>query len=143
MYDPPPQRYIGQQDAEQIINWEYNQYVQARDNFLRDIASARTKARHLVVVGFLMVAGGCIIAMLQLLSFMNEIGPVDPSEMVNGQGPFFDAMPLFAVGFAIGFVGQFVLLAGIVMHIVAASRRRGLRDLQARSPWAWQPPMGR
>jgi hypothetical protein len=44
-------------------------------------------------------------------------------------GPQVAGYSIGVIGFAIAFIGQFVLAAGIVLHIVAASRRKKLMNL--------------
>ncbi|MEK6438994.1 hypothetical protein [Pseudonocardia sp. T1-2H] len=128
------------------------QVLRERDSFLREIAAAKTRARHLVTVGFVMVAGGAVGFIVPLISKMNDFGNVSPPELGFG-GPKIGGVSVGLLGFGIAFIGQFILLAGIVMHIIAAARRRRLpvfpppptayTDWQAPPPPAytgWQAP---
>ncbi len=124
--------HIGEQRAgtiNMVDGFQYNQVIQQRESFAREIAATRTKATTLVVIGFLMVCGGSVAFMASLLDFLNDFGSVSPRETIsagNFYGPKVGGVSIGLIGFAIGFVGQFVLIAGIVLHIVAAARRRKL-----------------
>jgi hypothetical protein len=63
---------------------------------------------------------------------MNEFGSVSPQETItsgNFYGPQVGGVSVGLIGFAVAFIGQFVLVAGIVLHIVAAARRRRLNRM--------------
>jgi hypothetical protein len=51
--------------------------------------------------------------------------PVDPF----ASGLSIGGWPIGIIGFGVAVVGQFVLIAGIVLYIVAASRRRRLLEM--------------
>jgi hypothetical protein len=111
---------------------QYNQVIQQRESFAREIAATRSKATALVVLGFLMLCGGSVVFMVPLLGFMNDFGSVSPQETItsgNFYGPEVGGVSVGLIGFAIAFIGQFVLIAGIVLHIVAAARRRKLNQM--------------
>jgi hypothetical protein len=109
---------------------QYN--IQQRESFARQIAATRSKATTLIVIGFLMMCGGSVVFMVPLLDFMNEFGSVSPQETItsgNFYGPQVGGVSVGLIGFAVAFIGQFVLVAGIVLHIVAAARRRRLNRM--------------
>ncbi|MEV6596404.1 FHA domain-containing protein [Actinoplanes sp. NPDC051346] len=113
-------------------NSHYNQVIQQRESFAREIAATRSKATILIVIGFLMVCGGSVTFMIPLLDFMNDFGSVSPQETITGgnfYGPKVGGVSVGLIGFAIGFIGQFVLIAGIVLRVVAAARSRKLNRL--------------
>jgi hypothetical protein len=120
-------------DARIDVNSQYahtiiNSVMQARESLARDIASTKTRARILVWVGFLMVAGGATAFAIPLLRAM---GSMNSSTNYNffAAGPSIGGYPVGLVGFGVGFVGQFVFIGGIILHIVAASRRKQLLQL--------------
>jgi hypothetical protein len=134
----------GDQDGEYINNVARDQYftqvLRERESFLRDIAATRSKARHLVTLGFLMVVGGATAFMVPILMAMNDFRNIDPSDVGFG-GPEIGGVSVGLIGFGVGFVGQFILLLGIVLHVVVAARRRRLPDLPP--PPRWEAPYTR
>jgi hypothetical protein len=112
---------VNRQHADMIVN----QMVRERESFARDIAATKTKARILVWVGFLMGVFGATAFMVMVLKAMNEASAANVPDSA-GSALSIGGFPIGIVGFGVGVVGQFVLIAGIVLHIVAASRRRQL-----------------
>jgi hypothetical protein len=119
----------------------YYQLVRERNSLLHDIAVTKTRASVLVVVGFLMVAGGATVFAFPILEGMNNVGSIEPSDFSFG-GPRVGGISLGVIGFAVGFIGQFVLVAGIVLHIVAAARRRRVGELPPMPSTVNPPPAG-
>lgn len=119
----------------------YYQLVRERNSILHDIAVTKTRASVLVVVGFLMVAGGATVFAFPILEGMNNVGSIEPSDFSFG-GPRVGGISLGVIGFAVGFIGQFVLVAGIVLHIVAAARRRRVGELPPMPSTVNPPPAG-
>ena len=150
---PGPARYeIGRQDGQVISNVGRDQYnahvqlvIQQRDSFLRDVASTRTKARWLVWLGLLLfVAGFALFAaadlnfLKQIASDIQSIGTPPPPSNPFGRPILGIASGL--LGWAIGAVGGLMLIIGIVLQIVATSRRKRVeRDYPLPMPW---PPNG-
>jgi heme/copper-type cytochrome/quinol oxidase subunit 1 len=134
----PERRFdIEKQQAEILSNVagnQYNQYIQQvlreRESFAHDIAATKTKARALVWLGFLMLAGGSIAFMIPLLQAMNEfdMNSYSTSDPFSA-GPEIGGYSVGLIGFGIAFIGQFVLIVGIILHVVAASRRKKLLSL--------------
>ncbi len=137
---PPVLIDVDRQDADNINNVardQHNQWVQQirqeRESFLVTIAATKTWARRLVLIGFVMVVGGA----LACVSIM--LGDMPRFDELQSSGQAFGLSPIFSIGFGVGFVGQFILIAGIVLHIVVAARRRRLeQNLPLPSPSA--PP---
>jgi hypothetical protein len=145
------QRYnINRQDAGVINNVgrnQHNSYVQQvheRESFLRAIAATRTKARWLVwtglalfVVGFGLFAAGVLGFLTQAakaVSSGNVGPPADPFGRDVG------GIPSGLLGWAIAAVGMVLIVVGIVLHVVATSRRRRVdRELPLAYP-AWPAP---
>jgi FHA domain-containing protein len=142
-----PVRYdIGQQEAQVISNVGRDQYnahvqqvIQQRDGFMREIASTKTKARWLVWLGLLLFVAGFALFAAADLNLLKQIS----SDFQNNStaaptDPF--GRPIFGIpsglfGWALGAVGSLMLVIGIVLHIVATSRRKRVdRELPA-GPW--------
>lgn len=155
---PGPVRYdIGQQSADVISNVGRDQYnahvqqvIQQRDSFMREIASTRTKARWLVWLGLLLFVAGFAMFAAADLNFLKQIAndvqsngspPPPPSDPFGH--PIF-GIPSGLLGWAVGAVGALMLILGIVLHIVATSRRRRVeREYPLPMPWPPNMPPGR
>jgi pSer/pThr/pTyr-binding forkhead associated (FHA) protein len=152
-----PVRYdIGQQHGQMISNVGRDQYnahvqqvIQQRDSFLREVAATRTKARWLVWLGLLLFVAGFALFAAADLNLLKQIandiqsnGTPPPPSNVFGR-PIF-GVPSGLVGWALGAVGGLMLVIGIVLHIVATSRRRRVeREYPLPMPWAANGPPGR
>ena len=112
---------VNRQHADMIVN----QIVRERESFARDIAATKTKARILVWVGFLMGVFGGTAFMVTFLKAMNDASAANVPDSA-GSALSIGGFPVGIIGLGVGAVGQFVLIAGIILHIVAASRRRQL-----------------
>ena len=155
-YEPEPVRYdIGQQHGQVISNVGRDQYnaqvqqvIQRRESFLREIAGTKTKARWLVWLGLLLFVAGFAMFAAADLNFLKQIASDIQS---NGTPPPSDPFgrPIFGIpsgllGWAIGAVGALMLVIGIVLHIVATSRRRRVeREYPLPMPWPPNGPAGR
>jgi hypothetical protein len=111
-------------------------FYQRRDNFLRDIASSRSKATWLLVLGFFMFAGGFATFMVGLF----EAAEQAHSDFESGStslgsgdwlGPEVGGVPIVAIGYGLAFMGIVLCTIGLVLHIVAAARKRSFE-----SAWA-------
>jgi hypothetical protein len=96
-------------DARIDVNSQYahtiiNSVMQARESLARDIASTKTRARILVWVGFLMVAGGATAFAIPLLQAMGSMNSSTNSNFFAA-GPSIGGYPVGLVGFGVGFVG--------------------------------------
>ncbi|GIF00486.1 FHA domain-containing protein [Paractinoplanes rishiriensis] len=126
---------VGRQDAGQINNVDGNQYIQhiraERESFLADIATSKTKARRLITIGFLFVVTGFALFGYGVVSFIQAVPGINlgtpPSEVPTPFGPDVGGVPLGIIGFALGALGGFTLIAGIVLHVSAAARLRRAR----------------
>jgi FHA domain len=141
-------RQIHEQRAGVINNVDRDQYIshvqyvnQQRENFLREVAATKTKARWLAWTGFLMFVAGFGIFAAADLSFIKGISDA----IQNGGGPpptaspfgrEIGGVPFGLAGWALAALGTIVLIVGIVLHIVATSRRRrAYRDFPVPPPW--------
>ena len=149
---PERARYeIGRQDGHVISNVGRDQYnahvqqvIQQRDSFLREVAATRTKARWLVWLGLLLFVAGFAMFAAADLNFLKQIASdIQSNNTAPPPNPF--GRPIFGVpagllGWAVGAVGGLMLIIGIVLHIVATSRRKRVeRDYPLPMPW---PPNG-
>jgi hypothetical protein len=152
-----PVRYeIGRQDGQEISNVGRDQYnaqiqqvIQQRDSFMREIAGTRTKARWLVWLGLLLFIAGFAMFAAADLNFLKQIAsdiqsnaaPAPPTDPFGR--PIF-GIPSGLLGWAIAAIGALMLVIGIVLHIVATSRRRRVeRDYPMPIPWPHGGPPGR
>lgn len=122
---PPAVRYdVGDQRAHTINNVARDQYViQQRENFFREIAATKTKARGLIWTGVVVFLIGLGIAAVgwytyfgQLLDFSSASGMPTKDD--------FSGFLVFALGGLVNLIGVLLIIAGIVLHIVATARRR-------------------
>ncbi|XUL88983.1 FHA domain-containing protein [Streptomyces galilaeus] len=130
------------QEAGQLNNVggnQYNQYLQQmredRESFLREIAGTRSRARWLVVVGFIVgtVGFGIHVAVFRdafrkMVEWFHCL-PTGPACISDFQpadlfGPDVLGMPLLLIAIALYGCGACLMLIGLVLHIIAASRRR-------------------
>lgn len=122
---------------------QYNRYVQQRDNFLREIAATKTKARWLVWTGFVAFVVGFGIFAAGVLGFMKQAGSAVQTGggVTSPFGPDIGGVPSALLGWALGALGMLLLVVGIVLHIVATSRRRRVdRELPVPPPWPGTGP---
>ncbi len=139
---PPPVRFdVGSQQAGHINNVghnQYNSYVQQRESFLREVAASRTRARYVFWIGLTMVLVGALgyayflVDALGSLSTAFETGIEPESFPIFGPDTGFG--PAGLIFFMIAFIGQFVLVVGLILWIVAAARVRRV-DTDPRYPW--------
>jgi pSer/pThr/pTyr-binding forkhead associated (FHA) protein len=150
-----PVRYdIGQQQAQMISNVGRDQYnahvqqvIQRRDSFMREIASTKTKARWLVWLGLLLFVVGFALFAAADLNLLKQIssgfGSNNPTPPTDPFGRPILGLPSGLFGWAIGAIGSLMLIIGIVLHIVATSRRRRVeRDYPLPMPWPPNMPPG-
>jgi hypothetical protein len=147
--------HIDKQDAEYIhyderqYNWHVQNVNQQRENFLREVAATRTKARWLAWTGFLLLVVGFGIFAAADLSFIKSIS--DSIQNGNSAPPTTSPLgrevggvPIGIVGWALGAVGMLMLIVGIVLHVVTTSRRKqAYREFPVLPPWPGAQPMRR
>ena len=147
---------IDEQYAGVINNADHLEYVshiqyvnQQRENFLREVAATKTKARWLAWSGFLMLVVGFGIFAAADLSFIKGISDAiqngrPPSQATSPFGREIGGIPFGLAGWALGALGMILLIVGIVLHVVATSRRRrAYRDFPVLPPWQGAGPMRR
>ncbi|MFD0350045.1 hypothetical protein ACFQ0M_36515 [Kitasatospora aburaviensis] len=138
---------MGHQEAGNLSNVAGNQYnfTQARrDNFFREIAATRTKARHLIITGFLMFLVGGGVYFWALIRFISATSDAVGSESTDYSvpdllGPKVGGVPAGAIGFAVAAIGTVLMVIGIVLHIVTTSRRRRFEEEESRRSY-FPPP---
>jgi hypothetical protein len=138
--------YVNEQHAD-VIHYDerrYNSHVQyvnqQRENFLREVAATRTKARWLIWTGFAAFVVGFGIFAAADLNFLKQVSkgiqnpdsgpPTDPFGRPVG------GIPIGLLGWALAAAGMLLLIVGIVLHVVATSRRKqAYRDYPVLPPW--------
>jgi len=128
--------HIDKQDAEYIhyderqYNWHVQTVNQQRENFLREVAGTRTKARWLAWTGFLLLVVGFGIFAATDLSFIKSIS----DSIQNGNSAPPTTSPF---GREVGGVP-----IGIVLHVITTSRRKqAYREFPVLPPWPGAQPM--
>jgi hypothetical protein len=132
----PGEFHVGHQAAGQINNVARDQYVQhiraERESFLADVAATKTRGRRLITFGFICLIAGFAIFACGIISFIQSIpgleGYVSPSDAPSLFGPEIGGVPVGIAGFALGAVGSFAIVAGLVLHVSAAARLRKLQN---------------
>jgi len=146
---------VQRQEAGTINNVGRDQYLsyvaqvqQQRDSFARDIAATKTRASWLAWTGLAIAVVGFVVYAQVILRFIAAIfGSVSSGRQPDLSS--LDSGPGGVAGIAIGFlavvVGGVVLTVGVVMHVIAAARRRKVdQELPLPPPpWAAQPDRSR
>ncbi|WP_433003930.1 FHA domain-containing protein [Kribbella sp. CA-294648] len=118
---------IGDQRARTINNVGRDQYVQQviqqRENFFREIAATRTKARGLIWTGVVVFLVGLTIAAVGWYQYFGQIMDLSSASGMPTREDV-SGFLVFALGGLVNVVGVLLIIAGIVMHIVATARRR-------------------
>lgn len=121
---------------------QYNYVQQAqRESFFKEIAATRTRARHLIMLGFLLfVVGGGIYGwvIIRFIARSNDDFSSGSSNFDSSPellGPKVAGVPVGAVGFAMAAIGTVLTIIGIVLHIVTTSRRRRFEDAERQASW--------
>jgi FHA domain len=148
--------HIDEQRAGVINNVDRDQYIsqvqyvnQQRENFLREVAATKTKARWLAWTGFVMFVVGFGIFAAADLSFIKAIVDAiqtggEPPPTISPFGREIGGVPFGLAGWALAVLGMILLVVGIVLHIVATSRRRrAYREFPVLPPWQGAGPMRR
>jgi pSer/pThr/pTyr-binding forkhead associated (FHA) protein len=147
--------HVGNQDADYIhyderqYYWHVQNVNQQRENFLREVAATKTKARWLAWTGFLLFVVGFGIFAAADLNFIKSIS----DSIQNGYsappttsplGREVGGIPIGLAGWALAAVGMLLLIVGIVLHVVATSRRKqAYREFPVLPPWPGAQPMRR
>ncbi|WP_405633119.1 FHA domain-containing protein [Streptomyces sp. NBC_00016] len=136
---------IGEQQADRLSNVAGNQYnyVQQaqRESFFKEVAATRTRARHLIMLGFLLfLVGGGIYGwvIIRFIARTNDDISSGSSNFDSSPellGPKVAGVPVGAVGFAMAALGTVLTVIGIVLHIVTTSRRRRFEDAERQASW--------
>jgi hypothetical protein len=138
--------YVNEQHAE-VIHYDerrYNSHVQyvnqQRENFLREVAATRTKARWLIWTGFVMFVVGFGIFAAVDLNFLKQVSTgiqnPDSGPPTDPFGRPVAGIPIGLIGWALAAAGMLLLIVGIVLHVVATSRRKqAYREFPVLPPW--------
>ncbi|MGW1801495.1 FHA domain-containing protein [Streptomyces sp. NPDC001984] len=130
---------VRSQQAGSINNVGRNQYIQeAQQSFLKEVAATRSRGRRLILVGFVLTVGGFALFAWGVLRFMGMVGrglqqsvdSTDPSSVPSFDdlgtvwGDQIGGVPVFLFGWVAGAVGGILMIVGLVLHVIAAARRR-------------------
>ena len=136
---------VGDQRGHTINNIgrdQYTAYIHRRESFLREVAATRTKARWLLWTGFIVFVIGFGIQLSGSMDYLQGITRALEQGFGQSSGdgpPAFPSMSGFQaafVGAAVSSVGVVLFVVGLVLHIVAASRRKRVdRELPVH-PWS-------
>ena len=107
---------------------QYQYVMQQRESFLRHVAATKTKARWLIWLGFAFTAVGFAMFASGVLGFLSSItdavqNGTEP-QTVSPFGGDIGGFPSGLVGAVLASIGSFMIILGIVLHVVAASRRK-------------------
>ena len=124
--------HVDHQQAHVLNNVGRDQYfqqvVQQRDGFFREIAATKTKASRLIWTGVVLLVVGVSVYFSMVIGFMNDVsaGFSDPSsfDLTEPLGPTLGGVPIGLLGWAVAALGSLLIVIGIVLHIVATARRR-------------------
>lgn len=108
---------------------QYQYIMEQRESFLRHVAATKTKARWLVWLGFALTAVGFAMFASGVLGFISSVSDAvqsgtEPSATVSPFGGDVGGFPSGLIGWVLGAIGSFMIILGIVLHVVAASRRK-------------------
>lgn len=130
---------VDRQTAGQINNVgrdQYNHYFQQRESFLREVAAARTRARHLIYLSLAMTFGGTLAyswgfsdTFNELLGFIREPDPTRWSKAIDSI-----SNPVIVTSLFVATAGSMLFWIALIMHIVAAARGRKV-DTDPRHTW--------
>lgn len=126
---------VDRQNGGQINNVgrdQYNHYFQQRENFLREIAAARTRARQLIYLSLAMMFGGSLVSIAYVLRFFDDLKGVGPNTRPDVLDSLFS--PVLLCALAVASVGNVLFWIALIMHIVAATRGRKV-DIDPQHIW--------
>jgi hypothetical protein len=144
--EPGSVHHVNEQRAD-VIHYDerrYNSHIQyvneQRENFLREVAATRTKARWLIWTGFVMfVVGFSAFAAADLYFFKQVLKGIQNPDSGPPTDPFgreVGGIPIGLFGWALAAAGGLLLIVGIVLHVVATSRRKqAYREFPVLPPW--------
>jgi len=140
---------IGSQQADAINNVGRDQYlayfqqvVHERDGFIREVTAAKTKARWLIVFGFVIFLAGAAMFIIPGLNFDKQVedqissGTAGP--VADAGGPQILGMTMQDLGWVLAAIGIVIMGIGSVLHQVAVARRKRV-DREHPLPLPWQP----
>ncbi|MEV0971873.1 FHA domain-containing protein [Microtetraspora glauca] len=121
---------------------QYNHYFQQRESFLREVAAARTRARHLIYLSLAMQFGGSLFITWKFFHTFDGLPEAVQSLSFQWMKKVWHA--IFGLDTLIALVvataGHTLSWSALIMHIVAAARGRKV-DTDPRH--AWNAPVQR
>ncbi|WP_051427443.1 FHA domain-containing protein [Arthrobacter sp. H20] len=112
---------------------QHNSYVtqilQERRSVLLDVAAARTKARWIMVTGFLFTATGFGFFAAGILRFLLQMGQsigdgAAPDATVTPFGFEIFGVPSGLIGWSVAALGAILIVIGLILHVMAVARRK-------------------
>jgi FHA domain len=136
---------VDEQHGDWISNVGGNQYVMAeRQSFMREIAAARSRARRIVLAGFLLFLAGMAGQMWVLYQYsagFERVWRAAQEDVSSAQPDLPDvALRLAAVSAAAAMLGIVLMVTGLVLHVMATARRRRVEDQWLIPPVGYPPP---
>jgi hypothetical protein len=119
-----PTFVVGTQSADVLSNVAGNQYntvIQQRDSFLRQVAAARTRARHLILFGLFLFAAGSAVEIVGMMIYFRTFTSANENTPPND---FFKGFDIAFPAAGVAAFGLILMIVGIILHISAASRQR-------------------
>ncbi|MFC5668110.1 FHA domain-containing protein [Kitasatospora misakiensis] len=135
-----PRFDVDRQSAENISNVArdqiFTQYITMTDHrreaFFRKVADWRTRGRHLVMTGFIVLLVGCGVSGWAVRRLPEDIDQPGLSDLT---GVKFGGVPIGGIGFTLATAGLVLFLLGITVYVVTAVRvRRFERNAAQPSP---------
>ncbi len=122
---------VGRQSGQSISNVGRDQYIShviaSRESFARQVAATKTKARYLVWIGLLVFIAGFAVTLVGAHQYIDNFTTLNAGTSEATMNGYFRAYASYALGGgALCLVGSVLLVIGIVLHVVAASRRKQL-----------------
>lgn len=110
------------------------QVLQERESILRDVATTRSRARWIIIIGFALFAVGFSIFAAGILRFIiainTSLSADEPPAVMTPFGAELFGVPSGVLGWAAAALGAILMVVGTVLHVIASAKRKHLdRDL--------------
>lgn len=106
------------------------QVLQDRESILRDIATTRSRARWIIIIGFALFIVGFSIFAAGILRFIiainTSLSADGPPAMLTPFGAELFGVPSGVLGWAAAALGAILMVVGTVLHAVVSAKRKQL-----------------